>query len=32
LPIQQRLAIEHLITCGRSRIGHITGDPSYAAA
>jgi LacI family transcriptional regulator len=27
-----RLAIEHLITCGRSRIGHITGDPSYEAA
>ena len=27
-----RLSIEHLIACGRSRIGHITGDPSYAAA
>ncbi len=27
-----RLAIEHLVTCGRSRIAHITGDPDYAAA
>ncbi len=27
-----RLAVEHLIACGRSRIAHITGDPSYAAA
>jgi Transcriptional regulators len=27
-----RLAIEHLVACGRSRIAHITGDPSYAAA
>jgi len=27
-----RLAVEHLISCGRSRIAHITGDPSYAAA
>ncbi|WP_127794516.1 LacI family DNA-binding transcriptional regulator [Agromyces sp. LHK192] len=27
-----RLAIEHLISCGRTRIAHITGDPTYAAA
>jgi len=27
-----RLAIEHLIATGRTRIAHITGDPSYAAA
>lgn len=27
-----RLAIEHLISCGRTRIAHISGDPAYAAA
>ena len=27
-----RLAIEHLLSCGRRRIAHISGDPSYAAA
>jgi len=27
-----RLAIEHLLTCGRSRIAHVTGDPSYGAS
>ncbi len=27
-----RLAIEHLISCGRTRIAHISGDPGYAAA
>lgn len=26
------LAVEHLITCGRRRIAHISGDPSYKAA
>jgi LacI family transcriptional regulator len=27
-----RLAVEHLITTGRRRIAHISGDPTYAAA
>jgi LacI family transcriptional regulator len=27
-----RLAVEHLLACGRRRIAHISGDPSYAAA
>jgi len=27
-----RAAIEHLVSVGRSRIAHVTGDPSYAAA
>ncbi|HWV48879.1 MAG TPA: LacI family DNA-binding transcriptional regulator, partial [Microbacterium sp.] len=27
-----RLAVEHLLACGRKRIAHISGDPSYAAA
>jgi LacI family transcriptional regulator len=27
-----RLAVEHLLSCGRTRIAHITGDPSYRAA
>ena len=27
-----RLAIEHLIACGRTRIAHITGDPDYGAS
>jgi len=27
-----RMAVEHLLACGRSRIAHITGDPGYLAA
>jgi LacI family transcriptional regulator len=27
-----RLAIEHLLSCGRTKIAHISGDPGYAAA
>lgn len=27
-----RTAIEHLLSCGRTRIAHISGDPTYAAA
>lgn len=27
-----RLAVQHLIACGRTRIAHISGDPTYAAA
>ena len=26
------LAVDHLLTCGRTKIGHISGDPSYGAA
>jgi LacI family transcriptional regulator len=26
-----RMAIEHLLACGRTKIAHITGDPSYGA-
>src|SRR5690606_20735581 len=27
-----RIAIEHLIACGRTKIAHITGDPTYGAS
>ncbi|NUO42176.1 MAG: LacI family DNA-binding transcriptional regulator [Streptomyces sp.] len=27
-----RIAVQHLLACGRTRIAHITGDPGYAAA
>ncbi|WP_328507681.1 LacI family DNA-binding transcriptional regulator [Streptomyces sp. NBC_00391] len=27
-----RLAVDHLLACGRTRIAHITGDPGYLAA
>ena len=26
------MAIQHLITCGRTRIAHVSGDPAYRAA
>ncbi|TDC80257.1 LacI family DNA-binding transcriptional regulator [Streptomyces hainanensis] len=27
-----RLAVAHLLACGRSRVAHVSGDPGYAAA
>lgn len=27
-----RMAVEHLISCGRTRIAHISGDPAYTAS
>ncbi|WP_371582006.1 LacI family DNA-binding transcriptional regulator [Streptomyces sp. NBC_01314] len=27
-----RIAVDHLLACGRTRIAHITGDPGYHAA
>ena len=27
-----RMAVEHLLACGRARIAHISGDPTYGAA